>query len=61
MGYLSAYNRFVLTVDNDVSEGIDVRGLISWIDNYCAGHPLDRVSSAAYELLQELQRRSGAR
>jgi hypothetical protein len=39
------------------AEGVDAKGLFGWIDNYCAGHPLDTVADAAFALISELQRR----
>jgi hypothetical protein len=61
LGYVSAYNRFVLAVDRDVTKGlVDGLGLIAWVDNYCTTHPLDQIEPAASRLIDELRRRSGA-
>jgi hypothetical protein len=32
----------------------DWDGLIAWIDNYCAAHPLDKLDTAARSLVVEL-------
>src|SRR5271154_2918241 len=39
------------------SHRIDFRGLLAWIDNYCAAHPLDSIASATFALTAELRRR----
>jgi len=42
---------------NDWGKGIDVDGLLGWIDNYCRSHPLSNMTNAAAELVIELQKR----
>jgi hypothetical protein len=61
LGYVTAFNRFGLGTDADVSKGADPPGLIAWIDNYCRTHPLDTVETGAARLIDELQQRTGAR
>jgi hypothetical protein len=61
LGYISSFNGYALSVDDDVSSGVDANGLISWVDNYCATHPLDTVSTAAFSLVMELRSRNNAR
>ncbi len=54
-GYLSDFNS--LTDDPDVPDFLkdeDWDGLITWIDNYCATHPLDKLAKAAQALELEL-------
>lgn len=62
-GYLSAFNALsaVNGHEADLAAGTDDDGVFRWIDNYCATHPLDRLSSAAAELIAELDRRNSAR
>jgi len=61
LGYISAFNTYALTVDADVTQGIDIDGLYVWMDNYCRAHPLDLIQVAANALISELQHRSGVR
>jgi hypothetical protein len=62
LGYISAYNRFALTLDKDVAKGtIDGQGLIAWVDKYCADHPLDQIEPVSNRLIDDLRQRSGAR
>jgi hypothetical protein len=56
MGYITAYNTFA-DAGGDVARGTDARGLFQWIDNFCAGHPLDTVADATFALVSELRRR----
>jgi hypothetical protein len=56
LGFLTAYNEFVAT-DGQISRGVDVQGLMGWIDNYCQAHPLEDVESASVHLVLELKRR----
>jgi hypothetical protein len=54
-GYLSAFNS--LTDDPDTPDFLkseDWDGLIAWMDNYCAAHPLDKLETAARALAIEL-------
>jgi hypothetical protein len=52
-GFLTAYNLYDTGPDN-VTKGIDSAGVNTWIDNYCAEHPLDSTESAAQALIVEL-------
>ena len=61
LGYVSAYNAYALNIDTDVSRATDARGILGWIDGYCVAHPLNQISTAAIMLVEDLQRRSGAR
>jgi hypothetical protein len=42
LGYVSAYNFYVLSIDTDVSRTTDARGILGWIDGYCVTHPLNQ-------------------
>jgi hypothetical protein len=55
LGYISAFNRFGLKVDGDVGRTTDGRGILAWMDRYCADHPLERVYNAVVELIDELR------
>lgn len=61
-GYLSAFNALSAVNGHgaDLAAGTDDDGVFRWIDNYCATHPLDPLSSAAAELIAELDRRAAA-
>jgi hypothetical protein len=61
LGFLSSFNMFGLSINGDVSRTTDGRGVLGWMDTYCANHPLDQISTGAVRLIEELQRRSGAR
>jgi hypothetical protein len=51
LGYISSVNANLLTSSPDVTAGASPDALFSWIDNYCAAHPLDSVARAARTLL----------
>lgn len=51
LGYITSVNANFLTSSSDISGGANPDGLFSWIDNYCAGHPLDSVARAARALV----------
>jgi hypothetical protein len=59
MGYFSAVNRFV-SPNGDLTGGVDGMGLVSWMDNYCATHPLDMIETGALKLYRELRRTTPA-
>ena len=56
-GFISAFNVYQSTTP-DVGEDIDGNGIFSWIDNYCATHPLDNVSQATLALIDKLSQRA---
>jgi len=62
-GYLSAFNALSAVNGHgaDLAAGTDDDGIFRWIDNYCANHPLSQLSSAAAELIAELDRRAAGR
>lgn len=41
--------------------GSDTNGLVVWVSNYCASHPLDHVATAVGELVLELRARNLSR
>jgi len=51
LGYISSVNANLLTSSPDVTAGTGPDALFSWIDGYCATHPLDSVARAARALL----------
>lgn len=55
-GYLTATNSH-LRGKFDWAEGVDIHGLMAWIDNYCAVNPLDKVAKAARKLVIHLKSR----
>jgi hypothetical protein len=54
-GFISAFNFYQATVE-DVIQRTDIDGVYAWIDNYCAAHPLDQISTATIELIEELSK-----
>ncbi len=61
VGYISAANRFAPGAEGDLTNGIEGRGLISWMDNYCQSHPLNMIETGAVALVDELRKRRAAR
>jgi hypothetical protein len=51
LGYITSVNANFLTSSPDVTAGTSPDSLFSWIDNYCAAHPLDSVARATSALL----------
>lgn len=51
LGYITSVNANLLTSSSDVTGGASPDKLFSWIDNYCAAHPLDSLARAASALL----------
>jgi len=60
LGFLTAYNLYGLSVSDNIAAGVNSAGLFAWIDNYCATHPLDDITTALEGLIAELKRKSGA-
>jgi hypothetical protein len=54
LGYVTSVNANLLSVDQDVTAGAAPDALFSWIDNYCAAHPLDSLARAASAMLDSL-------
>jgi hypothetical protein len=50
MGFLTAYNYYGHDT-GDLTEGIDGAKIWAWVDTYCRAHPLNRISSAAEDLV----------
>src|SRR5215469_11024825 len=46
LGYVTSVNANVLTVNRDVASGASPDDFFSWIDSYCATHPLDSIARA---------------
>lgn len=51
LGYVTGVNANFLTSSPDVTQGASPDALFSWIDNYCAAHPLDSLARATSALL----------
>jgi hypothetical protein len=51
LGYVTSVNANLLSVNQDVTGGAVPDALFSWIDNYCAAHPLDSLARAAGAML----------
>lgn len=54
LGYITSVNANFLTSSQDVTAGARPDALFSWIDDYCAAHPLDSLARAASALLDSL-------
>jgi hypothetical protein len=54
LGYVTSVNANLLSVNQDVTAGATPDALFSWIDNYCAAHPLDSVARGAGAMLDSL-------
>jgi hypothetical protein len=51
LGYLTSVNANLLSVNQDVTGGAAPDALFTWIDNYCAAHPLDSLARATGAML----------
>ena len=60
LGYVTSVNANVLTVNQDVAKGDSPNALFSWIDDYCAAHPLDSIARAAGSLVDSLRTKNKA-
>ncbi|HZK89922.1 MAG TPA: hypothetical protein VFC56_07235 [Stellaceae bacterium] len=60
LGYITSVNANVLTVNQDVADGTNPGALFSWIDDYCASHPLDSLARATGGLLDSLRAKNHA-
>jgi len=56
-GYLTAYNYWAAG-SADIRKSTDAEGAYSWIDSYCAGHPLNNIADAGEALIFELRKRA---
>jgi hypothetical protein len=56
-GFVSGVN-WAITDPPDILTGMDFEALAAWVDNYCKANPIERVSTAAIMLVQELQARA---
>ena len=54
LGYITAIYGLDVIAGSDVTGGIDADGVQTWIDNYCAQHPVEPVVKAAEEISKEL-------
>jgi hypothetical protein len=60
LGYVTSVNANVLTVNQDVTGGANPDALFSWVDNYCAAHPLASIARAADSLVETLRTKNKA-
>ena len=58
LGYVTAFNvwREKGLLGN---RNTDNAGILEWVSNYCAGHPLERIDNVALTLVVELTKRMG--
>ena len=56
LGFLSSYNQYSST-DGRLTADIDSEGAMTWLDNYCQAHPLDKLITATTALVAELEAR----
>ena len=49
LGYLTALNVVGPGSDN-IARNTDTDGIVAWVDNYCAAHPLDEIVTATRAL-----------
>jgi hypothetical protein len=61
LGYITSVNANLLTSGRDVTGGANADALFSWIDSYCATHPLDSIARAAGALLDSMLVKNKAR
>ena len=54
LGYVTSVNANLLSVNRDVTGDAAPETLFSWIDNYCAAHPLDSLARAASAMIDSL-------
>ena len=57
LGYVTAYGRYGWSLSSNVAADTDNIGLVAWMDNYCAAHPLEEIEDAAHALVLELGER----
>ena len=60
-GYISGFNAFGLKESKDVAPGTDLTGLQVAISSYCLAHPGDDLFKAGNAVIQDLQKKSGAK
>jgi hypothetical protein len=51
MGFLSG---LAVAKNSDILAATDYFGIVGWITNYCAQHPLEEIATAAHGLFLEL-------
>jgi hypothetical protein len=58
LGFVTAANIYGSN-DGRLGEGSGSKGMLAWIDQYCACNPLDTVLTASAKLIIELKKRRG--
>jgi hypothetical protein len=56
LGFVSAFNLYQGPTP-DLLHNVDADSVFAWIDNYCASHPLNRISTATIALILDLSKR----
>jgi hypothetical protein len=56
LGFLSGYNEYSST-DGRLTSDTDADGAMTWLDNYCQAHPLDKLATATTALVAALEAR----
>ena len=56
LGFVSGAN--IYDDSPEMLKQMDERAIFAWIDDYCRAHAVERVDDAAFELMQELLRRT---
>ena len=54
LGFVSGVNTMTANLKLDFLKGRDAEVLVTWIDDYCAAHPLDNLAGASIQLLTTL-------
>jgi len=60
LGFVSGVNTSeTLSLNHpDILKRTDATGIMGWMDNYCASHPLDSVMSTVIKLIVELKNKA---
>ena len=53
-GYITGFNRYTGGTEHNISGETDMQGILAGMDDYCRGHPLDSVETAAEILIDDL-------
>ena len=57
LGFVSGAN--IYDDSPEMLKQMDERAIFAWVDDYCRTHAVELVDDAAFELMQELLRRTG--
>jgi hypothetical protein len=56
LGFVSGAN--IYDDSPEMLKQMDEHAIFAWVDDYCRTHPVELVDDAAFELIQELLRRT---